>query len=86
MRKIVLFTSSSCPKCPQAEKVLFEAVSLLGLVEGRDYEIKCIDDVECMLEALRFQVASTPAFLVDGEVVFKYKIPSVEDIKEEILK
>ena len=85
MKKIILYTSANCPKCPKAKEVLLQAVDELRLMEGVDYGILCVDDVDVMLEALRFQVVSTPAFLVEGEVRFKFRLPTVEEIKQAII-
>ena len=40
---IILYTGTSCPKCPAAREVLREAAKELGLVEGKDFVEKIIN-------------------------------------------
>ena len=40
---IILYTSTSCPKCPGFRKLLREAAGELGLKEGKDFVEKLID-------------------------------------------
>ena len=82
MVKLVLYTGTNCPKCPAAHGVVEEVANELGLVNGKDYVVKNIDDEEVMIEALRNQVASTPAIVINNEVAFIGDVPS----KEELLK
>jgi len=114
--KTVLFTSTRCPKCPKFRKMLREAASELGLVEGIDYVEKLVDGekvkpgvkaklegteyyivdsetdikqtelpaaiggTDNMLEALQYQVASTPALIINDEVAFIGDVPTKEEL------
>lgn len=82
MKKIILFTSKNCPRCPEAYKLLKEVADLLRLKEGKDYEIRNIDEEENLLLALQYQVASTPSFVIGDEAIFIGEVPT----KEELIK
>lgn len=84
MKKIILYKSSNCTKCPQALALLNEVVSELNLREGLDYEIKSIDEEDAMLEALQHQIAATPSFLIGDELAYHGKVPKKESIIKEI--
>lgn len=84
MKKIILYKSSNCTKCPQALALLKEIASELNLREGLDYEIKNVDDEDVMIEALQHQIATTPSFLIGGELAYHGKIPKKEDIIKKI--
>jgi len=82
MSKIILYTATTCVKCPAAKKILGEVVRELDLREGYDYEIKNIDEGDNMIEALQKQVAATPSILIDDELFYNGEVPK----KEELLK
>ncbi|CEG12137.1 Glutaredoxin 2 [groundwater metagenome] len=82
MSKIILYTATTCVKCPASKKILGEVVRELDLREGYDYEIKNIDEGDNMIEALQKQVAATPSILIDDELFYNGEVPK----KEEILK
>lgn len=73
--KAILFTAKNCPKCPKAKEVFKEVVSELGLEEGKDYQVLNVDEGDNLIEALQYQVASTPSIVVDGEAVFVSTVP-----------
>ncbi len=112
--KLILYTGTSCPKCPAARKVVREAAKDLGWVEGKDFVEKLIDGTELegkveldgeaynivrkeeeikespsaivgedvSIEALMYQIASTPSIVINEESAFVGEIPT----KEELLK
>ncbi len=82
--KLILYTGTNCPKCPSAHKVVEETAQELGLVKGKDYEVKNIDDEEVMIEALKYQVASTPAIVINDEAVFISDVPTKEELIEKL--
>lgn len=63
-----------CPKCKTLEKATLEAIALAGI------EAK-VSKVEDIVEIMNYGVMQTPALVVDGKVVLKGRVPSVEDIK-----
>ena len=84
MAKLILYTGANCPKCPSAHKVLEEVANELGLVAGSDYVEKNIDDEDVMIEALQYQIASTPAFVINDEAVFIGDVPTKEELMEKL--
>ncbi len=82
MSKVILYTATTCTHCPAAKKIFKEIVNELNLKEGIDYEIKNIDEGDNVYEALQYQVASTPSFVIDEELFFSGEVPK----KEELLK
>ncbi|MBU3897033.1 MAG: thioredoxin family protein [Nanoarchaeota archaeon] len=43
MSRIILYTSTRCPKCPLARKVVREVCKEIGWVEGKDFIEKLVD-------------------------------------------
>lgn len=80
MSRLILFTSDNCPRCPKAKKIVKEAMQALRMKEGEDWEIVNIDEGENMIEALKYQIASTPSILIDDEVFVAGEIPKKEDL------
>lgn len=88
MARVILYYGAKCPNCPQAKKVMADAATELGWTEGNEYELKDIGPEENMLEALTYQVASTPSFVIDGEALFVSgeNIPSKAELIKAIKK
>lgn len=117
MVSLILYTSTKCPKCPGARKVVREVAKEIGWKEGKDFVEKLVDGSdlspgsivlegekytivkypeqitpenspaavvgeEISLEALTYQIASTPSIVIDGVLVFLSQVPT----KEELLK
>lgn len=115
--RLILYTGTSCPKCPEARKVVREVAKEIGWIEGKDFVEKLVDGktlapgpitlegerftivrypeqitpentpaiVGCddfSIEALTYQIASTPSIVIDNVPRFISKVPS----KEELLK
>lgn len=70
---------TGCTKCKTLEKNTNEAVKELGI----DATITKVDDI---MEIMNFGVMTTPALAVDGKVVLKGRVPSVEEIKQLLTK
>ncbi len=64
---------SGCAKCKQLEHVVKEAV----LQQAQFIQIEKIDQIAKIME---YGVMSTPALVIDGEVVSVGKILSVDDV------
>jgi predicted thioredoxin/glutaredoxin len=45
-----------------------------------------VSKVEDIVEIMNYGVMTTPAIVIDGKVVMKGRVPSVEEIKSLILK
>jgi len=65
---------SGCPKCRALEKAANEALSEAGL-------IATVSKVEDIVEIMKFGVMTTPALVVDGQVVLKGRVPSAAELK-----
>jgi len=70
---------TGCPKCKSLEKVTREAVAEAGIEAT-------VLKVEDIVEIMNYGVMSTPALVIDGKVVAKGRVPSVEEIKSLITK
>lgn len=82
--KVRLFTSTSCPKCPKAKEVLKSVAGELRLSQGQDYEIINIDEGENLVDALKYQVASVPSFVINEQVEFISTVPAREELLEKL--
>ncbi len=69
---------TGCPSCKTLEEAVRKAVMEMNL------EAK-IAKVEDMAEILNYGIMTTPALVVDGKIVLKGRVASVEEIKK-ILK
>ena len=63
-----------CPKCKTLEKATLEAVASAGIEAN-------VSKVEDIVEIMNYGVMQTPALVIDGKVVVKGRVPSVDDIK-----
>ncbi len=70
---------TGCPKCKALEKATREAVAETGV----DAQVSKVEDI---VEIMNYGVMTTPAIVIDGKVVMKGRVPSVEEIKSLILK
>ena len=70
---------TGCSKCKSLEKLTYQVVEELGINAD-------VFKVEDIVEIMQFGVMSTPALVVDGEVVVKGKVPSVADLKQILTK
>jgi len=70
---------TGCSKCTALEKQTQQAVEELGL----NAEIIKVEDI---VEIMQYNVMTTPALVVDGQVVVKGRVPSTADIKNLLTK
>ncbi len=68
-----------CPKCGQTEKIVKEVVAEVG-VEAT------VEKVTDIMKIMTFGVISTPAVVVDGQVMSVGKVPKKEEILAWIKK
>ena len=64
-----------CAKC----KSTFAVVERVIKESGISVELTKVDDIE---EIMRYNIMSTPAIVIDGEVVMKGKVPSESEIRQ----
>jgi len=75
----IIIAGSGCPKCKATEENVFEACAKLGLPA----DIQHIYDLK---EIAKRGVMITPAVLIDGKVVIKGKVPTVEELMKILEK
>ncbi|MEO2117794.1 MAG: MTH895/ArsE family thioredoxin-like protein [Methanocaldococcus sp.] len=73
---VIRIFGTGCPKCNQTYENVKKAVEELGI----DAEIVKVTDVNEIAE----WVFVTPGVAFDDAIVFEGKIPSVEEVKEEL--
>nr|WP_320038005.1 thioredoxin family protein [uncultured Bacteroides sp.] len=70
---------TGCSKCKTLEKLTREVIEQNGI----DATVSKIEDI---MEIMKYGVMATPALVVDGEVVIKGKVTSLEEIKQVLIK
>jgi len=70
---------TGCAKCKALEKATKEAVEKTGLNAT-------ITKVEDIVEIMQFGVMTTPALVIDGEIVVKGRVPSVDELSKLLTK
>ena len=70
---------TGCAKCKSLEKVTREVVNEMKL----DATITKVEDI---MEIMSFGIMTTPALVVDGNVVVKGRIPNTKEIKQLLTK
>ena len=70
---------TGCAKCKSLEKATKEAVEKTGVNAT-------VTKVEDIVEIMQFGVMTTPALVIDGEIVVKGKVPSVDEISKLLTK
>jgi small redox-active disulfide protein 2 len=65
---------TGCTKCKKLEEMTREVAAELNL----DANIEKVEDIYKIMQA---GVMTTPALMIDGEVVLKGKLPSVKELK-----
>ena len=80
--KLKIFTLPTCPKCPEAKRIAQEVSAKLG--------VNCVEidlaTPEGGLEGLMYQIMSAPSIALDDEVLVKGKVPSRQELENEIKK
>ncbi|MFH0977150.1 MAG: thioredoxin family protein [Spirochaetota bacterium] len=76
MKKIEIL-GTGCAKCEKLEDLVRKAAGEIGV----DAEIIKVKDIKKIME---YGVMTTPALVVDGEVMVAGRVPSIEDVKKYI--
>ncbi|MDO9512945.1 MAG: thioredoxin family protein [Bacteroidales bacterium] len=66
---------TGCAKCSALEKAVKEAVEKTGVTAT-------VTKVEDIVEIMQFGVMTTPALVIDGKVVVKGKVPTVDELSK----
>ncbi len=69
---------TGCAKCKSLEKATIEAVSQSGI----DATVTKVED---FIEIMKLGVMTTPALVVDGNVLVKGRVPSVSEISQMLI-
>lgn len=72
---IIKVLGSGCANCKKLDTNVKEAVKALGL----DATVEKVEDFK---DIMAYGVMKTPALVVDEQVKFMGRVPSVEDIKK----
>ncbi len=75
----IVIAGPGCPRCITTENNVKKACEELGITA----EITHVYDIK---EFPKLGVVFTPAVIINGEVVFSGKVPTVEEIKDFLLK
>ncbi len=78
MSKIVKVLGTGCPKCKQTTAVVTEVVKENNI----DATIEKVEDI---MDIMKYNVMSTPAVVVDEEVVIKGRVPSKSELIEILM-
>jgi len=76
--KNIKILGTGCAKCKQTTAVVERAIAELGLT---DVTIEKVEDIQKIME---FDIMTTPAIVVDNEVIIKGRVPSLNELKELI--
>jgi small redox-active disulfide protein 2 len=76
MKKIQIL-GTGCAKCQKLATVADEAAQALGA----PYELQKVTDLK---QIMSFQILSTPALVVDGQVRLSGRVPTLDEAKQLI--
>jgi small redox-active disulfide protein 2 len=74
MKKHIKVLGPGCAKCKTTYNNVLEAVKQLGI----EAEVTKIEDIE---EMMKYNILSTPVFMVDEEIKIKGRVAEVTEIK-----
>ncbi|MBT8318476.1 MAG: thioredoxin family protein [Lutibacter sp.] len=72
--KTIKILGTGCPNCVTTEKIVTEVVNELNI----DATIVKVTDIQ---EIMMYDIMSTPAVVIDEQVVIKGKVPSKNEIQ-----
>ncbi len=75
----IVVLGTGCAKCKNVEMAAQEAVKKAGI----SADIRKEEDIVKIME---YNVMTTPALVIDGKVVVKGRVPSVDEVVELITK
>lgn len=64
---------TGCAKCKNLEKLTREAVEKSGI----DAQVTKVEDI---MDIMSYGILATPALVIDGKVVVKGRVPSLDEI------
>ena len=75
MHRVIKILGTGCPKCKTTTALVQEVVDEHNI----DAEIIKIEDI---MEIMKYNVLSTPALVIDGEITIKGRVPSKKEIMD----
>lgn len=72
--KTIKILGTGCAKCKQTEAVIRETLEEIG----GSANIEKIEDIE---QIMAYDVMSTPALVIDEQVVMRGKVPTKEEVR-----
>jgi small redox-active disulfide protein 2 len=72
--KNIKILGSGCPKCKRTTEVVQKAVEELSL---SDVSVEKVEDI---MKIMEYNIMSTPAVVIDEQVVIKGHVPSRDEI------
>jgi small redox-active disulfide protein 2 len=70
---------TGCPKCKTLEKVAREAVAETGIEAT-------IEKVEDIVKIMGYNIMHTPGLVINGKVVLSGQVPTINQVKEILIK
>lgn len=70
---------TGCPKCKTLEKTTRDAVAEMGI----SAEIEKVEDI---VKIMNYGIMHTPGLVINEKVVLSGRVPSMNEIKEVLLK
>lgn len=70
---------TGCPKCKQTTAIVQQ------VVDENNIEAT-IEKVEDIMEIMKYNIMSTPAIVINEEVIIKGRVPSKDEIKELLFR
>lgn len=78
MHKVIKILGTGCPKCKTTTALVQEVINENNI----DAEIIKIEDI---MEIMKYNVLSTPALVIDGEITIKGRVPSKKEIMDLLI-
>ena len=75
MTKSIKILGTGCPKCKQTTAVVQDVVQENNI----DATIEKVEDI---MKIMEYNVMSTPAIVIDEEIVIKGRVPSKKEVLE----
>ena len=77
---IIVFVQPNCPKCPLAKTIVRRVAEKVN-VEVKEIDVSTPDGE---IEALMYNVCSTPSIAIGEEVLWRGEVPSEEELEEAV--
>ena len=72
--KTIKILGTGCAKCTQTEAVIRETLDETGISAN-------VEKIEDIVQIMAYDVMSTPALVVDEQVVIRGKVPTKDEVK-----